>query len=405
MLQSQLFKRILVVSIFVFSTSLYTIIFIPEPIRDLAQLAGVGIIILLLLFEAVFGGSKSIKQNFKIEIYMIVLATFFSMFIANAYHHQSFGVSLVAQRYMYYFFFYFFLHSLKIDVKEIEKMIIPLALIYVTLYITQYLLYPSIILDSRVDYDRGTVRIFLTGGAFMVLGYYRSLQQLLATHKFRYGLYCLIFFVVPAILQGTRQSLVSISFVTVLFILFSKEVKSRIVMILLVGIASVSIVIIFQDMFLELIELSKKEASADKPNIRLIAMNYFLNDFMAHDLAYIFGNGQDSMNSPFGLKVNALKTIGLYQSDIGIIGDYSKFGALFVIAQLSIMGRIIFGKLPKEIAYFRFFFISRVLVMFTGSSMMGSASNIAFVMIALYMIDYYKAKERNAINTTEVTSA
>ncbi len=175
-------------------------------------------------------------------------------------------------------------------------------------------------------------------------------------------------------------------------------------MILLVGLASASIVIIFQDMFLELIELSKKEASADKPNIRLIAMNYFLNDFMANDLAYIFGNGQDSMNSPFGLKVNALKTIGLYQSDIGIIGDYSKFGALFIIAQLSIMGRIIFGKLPKEIAYFRFFFISRVLVLFTGSSMMGSASNIAFVMIALYMIDYYKEKERDAHEKTEVAS-
>ncbi len=393
MLESPLFKRMLIISIFVLASSFYTLIFIPEPLRNIGEMAGIGIIIFVLLFQQLSGYKTGEKQHFKKEIYLLLLAAFFSMFMANAFHNQPFTITLIAQRYIYFFFFYFFLHTIKPEIEDLEKLFLPLAFVYVFLYLTQYMVYPTRIVDSRVGVERGTVRIFIPGGGFLLLAYYMSLQKLLKNYELKYGIYCLIFFVINGILQGTRQSLASIVLLTVAFIFFSKQVKSRTLVMLMAGVAGLAVFILFQDIFLELIAVTRKESTATRENIRLVAVRFFLTEFMPNNLAYIFGNGQDSLNSSFGKEVNLYKKLGLYQSDIGLIGDYTKFGLLFVIAQLSIMARVIFGKLPKEIVYLRYFFISRALVMFTGSNIFSNATGIAFFMIVLYMIDKYKNQE------------
>lgn len=149
-------------------------------------------------------------------------------------------------------------------------------------------------------------------------------------------------------------------------------------------------------MFMEILEATQYELSRDEPNVRLLAINYFMNDFMPADIAYIFGNGQDSINSPFGKHVNMLKRVfGFYQSDIGIIGDYSKFGLLFVIAQLSIYGRIVFGKLHPNLEFLRYMFIGLTITLFTGRNYLGNPGGIVFICAVCYLIDYYKNFTKN----------
>jgi hypothetical protein len=398
MLDSPLFKRFLILTIFISSASLYTLIFIPERIRDLVQMAGLGIIFLFLIVNTLFGTTESIRQNFRVEVYLFLIATFLSMFIANAYHDQNFSTTLIAQRFMYFYFFYFFLHYMKADVSDIERLVIPLAWAYVIIYLIQYVLYPTIILDTRVVMTRGTVRIFMPGGGFMFLAYFRSLQSLMQTHDIKHGINCMVFFLIPGILQGTRQSLASFALVTAAYVFFSKQEKSKFFIIAMLSLAAVAIFVIFHEIFIELIALSQEQAADEKTNIRVVSMKYFLGDFMPHTLAYIFGNGQDSMNAVYGRKISALRNFGLHQSDIGLLGDYSKFGILFAIAQLSITLRMIFGKLPKKIAYFRYFFISRLLVMFSGGNMFGSANAIVFIVMVLYMYDCYRHEEEEEKN-------
>lgn len=395
MLESPTLKRLLIIVVFVLSTGIYSIIFIPESLRNLMQMLGVGIILLVLILNLFSGDRFVYKLHFKKEIYLFLLSAFFSMFIAKEFHNQSFQITLVAQRYMYFFFFYFFLHSIKLDVKEIEKLILPFALIYVFIYLIQLLAFPTLIVDSRVELERGTVRIFIPGGGFLLLAYLMSLQKFLKSLEMKYGLYCFFLFIFAGILQGTRQSLASIVLLTVALIFFNKQVKSRAFIIFSAGIAGLALFFLFQDIFIELLAVTEREATSSRENIRIVAIRFFLTDFMPDKLAYIFGNGQDSTNSSFGIQVGFYKLLGLYQSDIGLIGDYSKFGILFVIAQLSIMGRIIFGKLPQEIEYFRYFFIARSLTMFTGAGVFSGASGIASIMIILYMVDLYKNKESN----------
>jgi hypothetical protein len=350
----------------------------------------IAVIIALILLNIIFNPGSNIKKHFKLEVSLFFLAVFLSMFVAEHYHYQDLKTTLIAQRSMYFYAFYFLLHYFELDARDLEKMMLFLGFMYVIFFILQYIAYPVILFDVRIGVERGTLRIFLAGLGFLFFAYYKYLQLYLTQQKLRYGLFVILFFLVGAILQGTRQVLASMTLLTMAFIFFNREVKSRLFIIFAASIAGVAIFFILHDMFMELYALTIKEASADRTNVRVLAMEYFTGDFMPSNIAYIFGNGQDSMNSIYGQRVATLRSVfGLYQSDIGIIGDYSKYGVLFVIAQLSILVKIILRKLPDDISYLKYLYIGSALTMFSGRNLFGSSGGIVVVVMALYVIDYY----------------
>jgi hypothetical protein len=394
MISSPLLKKLVILFILLSALSLYTINFIPKSFIDLMKLTSTFMMLIIVFFDQFSNQKEDRGYNFKWEVNLIFLAVFFSMFIARYYHNQDFSITFVSQRFMYFYLLYYTLHALKINGKDLEELLIPFGIVYATLYILQYALFPIEIFESRVELDRGTVRIFIPGSGFMFLSYYKCLNHYLSDRKIKYLLLAMLFFIVGGILTGTRQSLASLTLMSTAFIFFNKQVKSRTVIIAFASLAAMAFFIIFQDFLTDLIDLTQKQMSNDKPNIRVLAATFFLTDFMPANIAYIFGNGMDSMNAEFGMRVSHYKLIlGFYQSDIGIIGDYTKFGLLFVIAQLSIMSKLIFGKLPANISYYRYFFIASAITMFTGSNGYARIDGIAFICIIFYIIDYYKREE------------
>ena len=391
MIQSEQGKRIIVWIVTLCSLGLYSIIFIPESVRDAIQLFGILLIVFLNAIYMIYDNTPRMKQYFRTEIILFLLATLFSMFIAYAYHHQGFGTTLIVQRYMYFYLFYFLLHNLRVKAIDLERIIVFLGIVYSILYILQFAAYPVELLDSRIDASRGTIRIFAPGTAYMFIAYFILLQQYFTFNRLRYLLLILLFFAVGGILQGTRQSLATMVLLTGANIIFSKRVKSKfgIIFISILGVGA--LFIMFQDIFIQMFSVTKKQSQDASTNIRIMAAIFFLTDFMPAKIAYIFGNGQDSLNAAFGLQVNYYKTFyGFYQSDIGIIGNYSKFGILFVIAQFSIMIKVIFGKIHRNLAYLKYFMASIALTMFSGGGSFGTAVDIPAIVIVVYLIDYYK---------------
>lgn len=367
---------------------------LPESFRDLLEFAAIVMVFLLLLIYRIYYSETPYKQYFKTEVYLFLLSVFFSMFIAYYYHGQDFKTTLVVQRFMYFYTFYFLLHEIGMKFEVLEKIIIVLAGAYLLFFMVQYVIFPTILFDVRIDVDRGTLRIFLPGSAFLMYAYFKFLQLFLSKQKLKYAIYVFVIFIVGVVLPGTRQILASITFLTMIFILFNKQVRSRFFIIILSVIAGISIFFILYDMFMELILLTQMEtSSSDETNVRVLAMIFFLNEFMPADIAYIFGNGQDSLNSGFGKQVHFYKLFyGFFQSDIGIIGDYTKFGVLFVIAQVSIFLKVFFWKLHPDLDFLKYLFFSFFLTWFSGRNMFGNSSGIVFMMLILYMVDYYKTK-------------
>ncbi|MFO7977559.1 MAG: hypothetical protein R6U64_02765 [Bacteroidales bacterium] len=391
MIYSRLAKIFVVYYIIISSASFYTLRYFPESFRNMMSMAAIALIILILIIDLFPDSTPRMRKYFTTEVSLFLVATFASMFIAKSHHYQDFGTTLLVQRFMYFYLFYFALHSLRLDADAIERVVLPLGLLYAGFYIFQYMAYPARFFESRIDVDRGTVRVFLPGAGFLMLAYFKSLQEFLTRNKYKYLIIALVIFAVGGILSGTRQSLASLTLITLAFVFFNREVKSRLFIVFIGALAGAALVALFWDIFQEMIQVTQQETGKPRPNVRLMAARYFTDDFMPSKAAYIFGNGQDSMNSPYGQRVNLIKLIkGFYQSDVGIIGDYSKFGIFFVIGQLSIMARIIFGNLHPRISYIRYYFISLALVMFSGANIFGRADGIAFICVMLYLVDYYK---------------
>jgi hypothetical protein len=85
--------------------------------------------------------------------------------------------------------------------------------------------------------------------------------------------------------------------------------------------------------------------------------------------------------------------LGYYQADIGIIGDYAKFGILVVIAEISMFVRVMFFKLPEELRFIKYYILVLIMTIFISGGSFSYAENIMILCILLYIIDVSKFTE------------
>ncbi len=379
-------KKMVITLILFSSAEFFRIVFLSSNIIFLIQFVITAMMFVILVVQEIYGKNGTIKLNFKSPIFLIYTGMFLSMIVAQAYHGQSYALTIWAQRYMYYYVFYFFLHFLKPDIKDLEKIVISLGVIYALSYFVQYAIYPTTLFDVRQDADRGTIRIFLPGSSFLTIALFICLNRFYLNNKLINVFLVLLFFSI-LVLQGTRNSLAATALVIFYSLIFSKTIRSRYVIYFLVLLSFIPVYILFQDIFAGLIELSEKESSSFESNIRVRAATFFLTDFFPNKLAYFFGNGQDHGRSEYGMRIGAYMLYrGYYQSDIGFIGEFSKFGIVFAIGAIWFLIKALTTKLKPEYAYIKYYIMRLCMLLPFGSSFTNSFSIVALC-ILIYIID------------------
>ena len=379
-------RQVLVFFILFTSTGFYLISFVPKGIRLPIFFATAFFLALAVIIWAIYEKKQGFKRNFNFEIILFLLATVSGMIGANIGHGQNFFLSIWANNYMYFYFLYFFLHMVKLRPHQVEKILIILAIIYLALFFIQYIIYPTIITSARIALERGTVRIFLPGGAIALFIFFYFLQKSLSENSLRYGIYCVLYLMVP-ILMGTRNAIATILFGTVVFILFNKYVRSRLGIIFLTGFAALLFFVIFQDIIMNLVEVSSNQAAQEGDDIRLRSATYYLTDFYPVKLNYLIGNGTSHMRSAYGLKIMYYKAnYGFFQSDLGILNGYIKFGVLFVIACFLVLRKLFIIKVHPKYGFIKFWAVV-LLIQTIISYPFTIASSIAAISTVLYLID------------------
>jgi len=383
-------KKILIGFIILSSVSFFYLGFIPAVIIKALEFLVPAMILVLVILLKVYDRSPRFHKNFNIEISLVFIAVVLSMFGAYFFHRQNFFITFVAQRFVYFFILYYLLHALKPRPQELIHMMILTGTIYAVFYLVQTVVFPVTLTTGKVFMDRGTLRIFVPGTGFLVLAYFYSLSKLLQTFHFRY-IPVILLAILIFILLGTRIVLASIALATLLNILLSKRVTSKVLAGFLILLCVIPAYFLFVDIFTAMFTLSERQLSNIEQNTRVRAAIFFLFEFFPNKLAYIIGNGVPSSHSVYGMKIDQYKeAFGFFQSDIGIIGDLTKFGIVFVIAELTVFIRMISMRLPEEISFFRFFFFSSFLTMFTGLGIFCIADAITIVCLSFYVIDVYK---------------
>lgn len=384
-------KQILVFFIFLASAVFFKFTYLPKSVVMLLSFGGIILMGLTIAFFLIYDRGTRFKQHFSIEVGIMFFALLLATFGAKYGHNQDFYLTAWVQYPMYFYLFYFFLHAIRFRPDDLEKLMIYMAVLFISLFVIQYVLYPTILFGGRVQEARGTIRIFLPGSAFAGLMYFYFLHQILTKNKLIYIVFCFIFLAIP-FLQGTRSSIVTTLFGTLLYIVVSRQVRSKIVVTMLLMVGAILVYIVFQDIIMTLVEVSQEQAAQDDDDIRVRSAKFYLYEFYPSKLNYITGNGQSHMASPYGMRVWYYKDqLGYYQNDIGMLGQFTKYGIFYVISVILMLRKIFIRKIEPRYAYIKYWAVLIVLAELMGGAFANPTAIVVLTSVMyIYDISYFE---------------
>jgi hypothetical protein len=393
-------KKLLVLFIILASALFFKAVFIPAQVGLLLVFAANALMLLTIILSFIYDRGRYFPHDSGWTIGLVFLALFLGLYGAMWGHNQSFILSFWAQTSMYFYLFYFFLHVLRVKPDELERMIIIVGMTYVFIYFVQYVIYPRIYFGGRASEERGTVRLFIPGSSFAGFAYYLFLQRGFTTKQKIYFVLCLIILVVP-LLQGTRSSILTVLLGTLIFIIMSKQVKSKLIVLFLMVASAALVFMVFQDIIINLVEVSKSQASQEEDDIRVRSAKFFLYEFSPTPLNFWIGNGESHGAAAYGMKVYFYKiNFGFYQSDIGILGEYSKYGVLWVICVFLILRKFIVTRIAPRYSYIKYWAIISILNEILGGGF-SRPTEIIVITSVLYIYDVSSFELRSADRETK----
>lgn len=318
----------------------------------------------------------------KIALYAILFSVLLSSISAYENYGQSYLVTFLAQRGMYFYGFFFFLIAFNVNEKTLIRLLLIMAILFSTIYIIAF--FSPSITNSKMIEERGTLRISLPGILLIIVGAFYSLDMVIERKNYYY-IILLALFVANILLTGTRIIIGSFSILILLFIFRSIRAK-KIFSLFTVIALFISTVVTFSDILEYVFVLVDATFRGDEGNyqIRLTAISLYFSEFFRNDLSYFIGNGFASEHSSYGQRILYLKNnYGVYQSDIGIVGDYVKYGLIYIICVLFVLYKSIVNSSYKNgYLFYSFLFI---LLSSTTISTFSIKSHIPVLCSLLYL--------------------
>jgi hypothetical protein len=264
---------------------------------------------------------------------------------------------------------YFVLHRFQISEKDLFKMLIFIGSAWVALEMIQQVTYPNYYFYTRGDTDlksieirAGIYRYMITGISFALLALFYYLQKIFDSDKQRVKNFSwVIFFLLGVYLYMTRQILVSVLATVFIAPLLTEKINiKKKILFFLGGIFLLGSIYLFKDvLFGELIEDTGSEVNDD--NIRVSSYLFYLN-YWDDWTCFIFGNGLYDEASSYGKYLSYVENdLGLWRSDVGIIGELSKYGIIYMMAY--ILFCFYFFRISRGIElYLKLYFIGTLFI-------------------------------------------
>lgn len=296
------------------------------------------LVVAMMIFALI--ARKKIPQGTSIPKYVFLFAIipFISMIGAHIFHGQSWRDCINATFFNLSYFIFFLLLFWKIREKDLIKMLIAFGLVFSLIELIQEFTYPRVLFyNAQQDQGgaadlgmrNGLYRFRMAGVDFAVFLFFYSFQSLMKKINIKY----IVFLFVGAIgiyLSLTRQIMAASLGAAVLVYVFAKKNKFRNLIVL-----GIFLLIIYSNMdvlFGAFINQTNTELDSDY--IRFLSYNFYGVEWNHGDLLRcIIGNGFPYWNltSPYGREINDLQSVGIYASDVGIVGMYAFYGAIYVV--------------------------------------------------------------------------
>jgi hypothetical protein len=377
------FLKFFFILIFCFSSVRFFIpAFIPVSLLYYAYYA-----LFLVAFLLVILRYRDSDYNvFVTPMLLLLIAIIISCFSANISWSQSLINSFKTPAFYLSYILFFLLIIWKMRVPDIEKIIIILGVIYIIVFAIEYYSYPKVIFGENIEKvtdERGFERIMLGGEGFLFLFSFYTLNKYLLKRNSRWLIIYIITLI--SIIMTLTRTLIAVSFIlSTLYILRKSNYLNKIMAVFFI----ICFIYLFTKMnfYNLLLEQTVTETQNINDNIRIKSALFYLIDFSPNNFARVFGNGIPYEGSSFSRYSYFLENeLGFYQTDIGYIGLYSKFGLLAILAYIVFIYRTVKISIPDDYLYCKYFlyFVFIISIIINAPF---SPSFIPSVVLAAYIL-------------------
>lgn len=308
---------------------------------------------LLLIFIILFlAKNKNFnKAWYKNEVIALLVLPFVSAIPCLIYRGQAITTTLVATRTEALWLFYFILHQYKVPRNVIVKSLLIAGFIAVGINVLQEFSYPSFYLfddlkaESNVEVRNGLYRFRLfVNNYYVFFCFFYFVCAYLACRAKKY-IPLIVLFAIGVYFTLTRQIWVSIYITVFLFPFYSgSKLNTKKIVYLLISIIALYIIsnnlgAIFGEELLQ----KTTDAFNNEDEIRKQSMLFYGLQYWEDPINVFLGNGRPSIgNSDYGTATAYFQdTLGFWRSDIGIIGTFSYYGVVYILAVIMLYKKIL----------------------------------------------------------------
>lgn len=298
------------------------------------------------------------KRFYTLSLFLIFWP-FLTILIKQIYTNDPIN-SEVQQTFMMCLAFSSFFYLKRMNKTERECLLLLLIFALLTLCIQWWQLlnledrYFGFNEDGGSGNRNGISRLYVGSPLITMAVLYFSWQELMYAKKIYKIIYT--FFVVALVISVyltlTRQYMVSVACILLLSIIFVRNKKARLWVLLFIILFVLAFFYYYDVLFENIVDLSKTESFSTE--IRRKALPFFVNEIFSDPVVCIFGHGHTEEM----VRISNLK--GYWAVDLGILGEIYHYGIVWGIAYFYVIFKIWKerGKLPP---YIIMFFLSTLI--------------------------------------------
>ncbi|EKB51323.1 hypothetical protein [Cecembia lonarensis] len=366
----------------------------------------------LISLAVILGPYK--EGPFNLPVKLIFFSILFSIVMANYSWDQKYWDSLIEYTQYLIWPLFFVLIGVNMPIKTIEKVVVAYGLVYVGLYLFQYINSGTVFFGKPLWGEeflesRGTVRIIFPAKGVFLLSIFIAITKITSEeskNKWFWVIIAALGLVIP-IMQVTRQYIAG---VLLIYVLHFSKATSNIKKALFLLIFSLGFMVLIQSeipMVKGLMDTQKEsDTRVDENYIRVLAGKYFITDLSPNFWSQVFGNGSPYWGmSTYGKFIeNLADRKGYFLSDLGLIAVYAMFGIFAVAGYILIWIKSLTVPIPPKYHYAKYYLWYLLITSFTGASLYFYHYLIATV-FALYIFQksyWMESKKRKIINLIKI---
>ena len=309
------------------TTEFFSCSFIKIP-NVLFNVTWIFILIFIVAYNRIIGFCKLDKI-----VLGFMLIPFVSSIGAYLYHEQTIIETILASTSALFYLYYFYLRKKKKPVDTLISSIIILSVIYTTIEVVAQVLYPQLIfgfiLDGMdgIEVRNGLYRIRILGAVLPVFSLFYSFYKLKKKVSYFY-ISLFLYSLIGIYMQGTRQIIASALLIIAINFLYGLRKKMDFSIVFLALVLGFLLYSNFDKLFGDMVE---QTSEVDENYSRFRSYSYYgYEGNIDNDLAILLGNGQPYGDSKYGRETMRLQPLGIYASDVGIVGLYYYHGLLLI---------------------------------------------------------------------------